>query len=391
MPGIQTEHPMTRLEAISIDPSQTLQEKAEALGPLFAARAEEAEEDAFVAENFADLKATGFLEAGVPTDLGGGGASIPELSLMLRTLAHHCGSTALALAMHTHQVAIPAWRWQHQKVAAVEPLLKRIASERLVLVSTGGADWVGGSGEAIPVEDGFRIQARKIFSSASPVGDLLMTSAVVKGDESGPGEVLHFAVPLASPKVQVLDTWHALGMRGTGSHDVLIDGHVVPAAGVSMRRRAGEWHPVFQVIATVAFPLIYSVYLGVAESARDIAVGLAARKPTPHTIDAVGRLDTELMAARLALGGMLGVVAENAPSADSVNRIMMGRSLVARHVLAVGDLALEAAGGAGFYRKAGLERRFRDLQGARFHPMQPGPQAEYAGRMALGMPVDRVF
>ncbi|TNC71626.1 acyl-CoA dehydrogenase family protein [Rubellimicrobium roseum] len=382
---------MTRLETISIDPSQTLLEKAEALGPLFAARAEEADEDAFVAQNFADLKAAGFLEAGVPVELGGGGADIPELSLMLRTLARHCGSTALALAMHTHQVAIPAWRWRHQQVAAVEPLLKRVAAERLVLVSTGGADWVGGSGEAVPVEDGYRIHARKAFSSASPVGDLLMTGAVLKGDETGPGEVLHFAVPLASPQVQVLDTWRALGMRGTGSHDVLIDGHVVPAGAVSLRRRAGEWHPMFQVVATIAFPLIYSAYLGVAEAARDIAVALAARKPTPHTITAVGRLDTELMAARLAVGGMLAVVAENAPSADTVNRIMMGRTLAARHALAVGELALEAAGGAGFHRKAGLERRFRDLQGARFHPMQPGPQAEYTGRMALGMPVERVF
>ena len=70
---------------------------------------------------------------------------------------------------------------------------------------------------------------------------------------------------------------------------------------------------------------------------------------------------------------------------------MMGRTLVARHVLAVADLAMEASGGAAFYRKNGVERRFRDLQGARYHPMQAGPQAEYAGRMALGMGVERVF
>ena len=52
---------------------------------------------------------------------------------------------------------------------------------------------------------------------------------------------------------------------------------------------------------------------------------------------------------------------------------------------------METAGGAGFYRAAGLERRFRDIQGARYHPLQAGPQAEYAGAMALGLPVDRVF
>ena len=52
---------------------------------------------------------------------------------------------------------------------------------------------------------------------------------------------------------------------------------------------------------------------------------------------------------------------------------------------------MELAGGAGFYRANGLERRFRDIQGARYHPMQPGPQAQYAGAMALGMPVANVY
>ena len=76
---------------------------------------------------------------------------------MLRILAHSCGSTALAFSMHTHQVAIPAWRWRHQKVAAVEPLLKRVAAERIILLSSGGSDWIGGSGKAEKVEGGYRI------------------------------------------------------------------------------------------------------------------------------------------------------------------------------------------------------------------------------------------
>jgi len=380
---------MTVLDAISTP--QTLAQKAEAMGAVFASRAQQLDEtDSFATDNFADLKAAGFLEAGVPAELGGGGSDIPELSRMIRTLARHDGSTALALAMHTHQVAIPAWRWHHG-VAAVEPLLKRIAAEKLLLVSTGGSDWVGGGGEAMPVEGGFRIHARKVFSSGSPVGDLLMTMAVLKGEDGTPGEVLHFAVPFKSPQVRLEDTWHTLGMRATGSHDVVIDGHVVPEAGVSLRRPAGQWHPVFQIIATIAIPIIYSAYVGVAEGARDAAVKLAGRKPNAHTINLVGRLDTELMGARLALQGMLDIVAEATPGADSVNRVMMGRTLCARHVLAVGDLAMEAAGGAAFYRQNGLERRFRDLQGARYHPMQAGPQAEYAGRMALGMPVANVY
>ncbi len=61
---------------------------------------------------------------------------------------------------------------------------------------------------------------------------------------------------------------------------------MVPEAAVALRRKAGEWHPLFQIIATIAFPLIYSVYVGVAESARDIAIGLAKKKqPNHHAVN----------------------------------------------------------------------------------------------------------
>ena len=367
-------------------------ETAGELGEIFAQRAKEVDdEDRFVADNFALLKASGLVEAGVPRELGGGGGDVDELAAMLRTLARCCGSTALAFSMHTHQVAIPAWRWTHQKAAPTEPLLKRIAAERIFLLSSGGSDWITGSGRAEKVDGGYRINARKIFTSGAPSGDLLMTGAVYAPEGQDP-VVLHFGIPMNSPHVKVLDTWRTLGMRGTGSHDVLIDGHIVPDAAIAVQRKAGEWHPLFQIIATIAFPLIYSVYLGVAESAREIALGLAKKKvPGRHAVELAGRMDTELTAARLARESMLAAVRLNAPSAVTVNQVMIGRQLVGRHAIAAVEYAMELAGGAGFYRSEGLERRFRDIQAARYHPLQAGPQAEYAGAMALGMPVDRIF
>lgn len=367
---------------------------AREVGPIFAARAKEAkDEDAFVADNFELLKASGLVEAGVPTELGGGGCSTDELAAMLRTLAYHCGSTALAFSMHTHQVAVPAWRWRHQPAAraAVEPLLKRIASERIFLLTSGGSDWIEGSGKAEKVEGGYKITARKIFTSGAPTGSVFMTGAVLEGDGEPP-MVLHFGLPMNSPNVKVLDTWRTLGMRGTGSHDVQIDGHVVPEAAVALKRKSGEWHMLFHIISTIAFPLVYAAYLGVAESARDIAIGLAKRRtPSRHTIDLAGRMDTELTAARLAHESMLAAIRLNAPSPASVNQVMIGRQLVGRHAVAAVEYAMEVAGGAGFYRANGLERRFRDIQAARYHPLQAGPQAEYTGSIALGLPVERVY
>lgn len=371
---------------------RTANDIARELGPVFARRADErTDEDQFVADNFASLKEAGLVEAGVPVELGGGGADVDELAAMLRTLGYHCGSTALAFSMHTHQVAIPAWRWTHQKAAPAEPLLRRIVKERILLLSSGGSDWIAGSGKAEKVEGGYRITARKVFSSGAPAGDLLMTGAVLES-EGEPPTVLHFGIPMNSPHVKVLDTWRTLGMRGTGSHDVMIDGHVVPEAAVAARRKAGEWHPLFHIISTIAFPLVYGVYLGVAESARDIALGLAKRRqPGRHAVELAGRMETDLAAARLAHESMLAAVRLNAPSAATVNQVMIGRQLVERHALATVEWAMQLAGGAGFYRAAGLERRFRDIQAARYHPLQSGPQAEYAGAMALGLPVDRIF
>jgi acyl-CoA dehydrogenase len=90
----------------------------------------------------------------------------------------------------------------------------------------------------------------------------------------------------------------------------------------------------------------------------------------------------------MALDTMFDAAAGQAPGAVTTNRIMGGRALAARAVLATVEAAMDLAGGAGFYRDAGLERRFRDAQGARFHPLQAGAQQEYAGRMALGLDID---
>ncbi len=364
---------------------------ARRLGQDFARRAAEVDEtDTFVADNYEALKTAGLIEAGVPKELGGGGHDVDALAAMLRELAHHCSSTALAFSMHTHQVAIPAWRWLHQK-APVEPLLKRVAAERIILLTSGGSDWIAGSGKAEKVDGGFRITARKVFSSGAPAGSLLMTSAVWEGDGDGP-QVLHFGIPMNSPNVKIIPVWKTLGMRATGSHDVLIEGHVVPDAGIGARRKAAEWHMIFQVTVMIAIPLIYSVYVGVAESARDIALELARkRRPDPHTTELVGRMDTELRGAQLAHASMLAAARANKPGPETTNEVMIGRTLVARHAIAAVELAMETAGGAGFYRAAGLERRFRDIQGARYHPMQSGTQATFAGTLALGLPTDRVF
>lgn len=357
---------------------------AESLGSQFAARETEADEsDLFVADNIARLKAAGLVSAGVPTELGGGGASYSDLCAVLRILGRHSSSTALAFSMHTHQVMVPTWRWRNQN-APVDGLLRRIATEQLVLLSSGGSDWLQSAGTAIKVEGGFLITARKVFASGAPIANLLMTSAVYADPENGP-TVLHFAVPMNAEGVSIESTWQAMGMRGTGSHDVILSNVFVPDAAIALRREQGKWHFIFHLISMVAIPLVYSVYVGVAEAARDRAVQLAMqRRNDEHLCYMVGGLDNELTAAKLALQHMTSTAVTSQPSFETTNQVMTGRTLVAKAVLNVADLAMEVAGGSAFYRRLGLEKLFRDVQGARYHPLREEPQRKLSGQLALG-------
>ena len=344
-------------------------------------------DDSFVEEAYALLKAEGFFKALVPVEFGGGGAEVSEICQVIRRLGAACGSTALAFAMHSHLVAVAAWRWKHQG-APTEGLLKRVAAEDLVLVSSGGSDWLDSGGVATRVDGGFTISARKPFSSGSPAGDLLSTSAVWNDPDGGP-TVLHFAVSLKAPGVSLMDTWHTLGMRGTGSHDIVLSDVFVPDAAIAGRRPQGPWHPLFHAISMIAFALIYSAYVGVAEGARATALTLARRKGEDEALLLlVGEMENAFATAEMALERMILLAETGTPGPDATSRAMIGRTLVGRAAIATVERAMEVAGGAAFYRATGLERAFRDIQGARFHPLQEKPQQRYTGRLALGWDID---
>ena len=356
------------------------------LGTNFATRAAAHDaNDSFVADNYADLKRHQVFSAGVPATLGGGGASYAELGAMLRELAHYCGSTALALSMHTHLLAATVWRWRQGH--PVEPLLKRVAAQETVLISSGGSDWLESSGTAERVDGGFRIRARKIFSSGCPLGELLVTSAVYDDPQDGP-TVLHFPVPFTDEHVTIMDNWRTLGMRSTGSHDVVIDGAFVPESAIALRRPKGQWHPFFNVIAAVALPLVMSVYVGVAEAAYDLALTHAAKKrEDPHVPYLIGEMTNALTTAQMALQGMIETTAnyDFEPVNETANAIVIRKTIAARAAILTAEKAMEVVGGAAFFRSLGLERLFRNVQGALYHPLHEKRQHLFTGRLALGL------
>ncbi len=339
-------------------------------------------EDSFVSEGYALLQAEGLFKALVPVEFGGGGASIGDIAAVIRRLGASCGSTALAFAMHSHLVAVAAWRWQHQG-APTEGLLKRVVAEDLVLVSSGGSDWLESGGTATRTAGGFVVNARKPFSSGCPAGSLLATSTVFEDPDAGP-TVLHFAVPLTAEGVKIEETWQALGMRGTGSHDIVLTDVFVPDAAISGRRPQGPWHPLFHAISMMAFALIYAAYVGVAEGARQRALTAAkGRSGNAHLPYLVGEMENAFTMAELAHAHMVHLAETAQPGPTTTSRAMTARTLTGDAAIATVEKAMEVVGGAAFSRRFGLERAWRDVQAARFHPLQKQPQLHYTGLVAL--------
>jgi len=284
-----------------------------------------------------------------------------------------------------HVLAATVW-WWHQG-HPVEPLLKRIVQEQTVLVSSGVSDWLDASGTAERVDGGYRITARKGFASGCPKGDLLMASAVYDDPEEGP-TVLHFPIAFADAGVTIKDTWHTLGMRSTGSHDVMIEGVFVPESAVGVRRPHGRWHPFFNVVTTVACPLIMAVYVGVAEAAHALALERAHRtQDDPHTASLLGEMTNALVTTQMALQGMMAIIDnyDFAPVDATANAIFIRKTILARAAITTVEKAMEVVGGASLYRNVGLERLFRDVQSGLYHPLHEKRQHLFTGRLALGL------
>ncbi|HMJ74609.1 MAG TPA: acyl-CoA dehydrogenase family protein [Iamia sp.] len=358
---------------------------ARALVPeLAAATAAHDRDGTFVQDGMDLVRDRGLLAMLVPADLGGGGATFGDACSVLTTLAHGCPATSLTLSMHMHLIAAQVWR-HHRDLPA--PVLPRVAAEGLVLVSTGAADWIDSSGVARKVEGGYRVTGRKMPASGAPAGAVVVTSARWEDAPDGP-QVVHMSIPFSAEGVSVEETWDAMGMRGTGSHTVVLDDVFVPDAAVPLVRAAGEWHPVWATVLGCALPLIMATYVGVAEAAVARVLELAARRAErPETAPAVGRMVGQLAAAQDTLAAMVRANDDLRfdPTIENAAAALTRKGNGAAAAIEAVRLSLEVGGGRAFAVGGGVEQLLRDVHGATYHPLPPAAQQLFTGRVALGL------
>ena len=186
--------------------------------------------------------------------------------------------------------------------------------------------------------------------------------------------------------MQLLDDWNTLGMRGTGSQSVVFENVFIPEAAVALDREPG-WHPIWNVVVGVAPPIYMAAYLGIAESTADRALARARSQAERTSPALVGELINARTEAQLAFEDMVNRVGNLnfTPSEANSSAQLVRKTLVAKAAKRTVELSCELEGGAAFFRTSELERAFRDIQAAHFHPLPERRQHVFSGLVELGL------
>jgi alkylation response protein AidB-like acyl-CoA dehydrogenase len=344
-------------------------------------------EGSFVEEGISAARDLGYLAAPVPVELGGPGALTADIVKAQQVIARACGSTGLAAAMHLHVVLAAAWRWRRGDTA-VEPLLRRVANDRIVVVSTGGNDWTRPTAIATPVEGGWTVSGRKTFASLSPAGDVTATFAAIGSPTPG-AEVIGFGAALNAPGVSLDQTWDAAGMRGTGSHDLVFDNVFVAEKQVTARRKWGELDRPLLVASLHAWPVVYATYLGVAQALADAA--LTTGKATQESAAQIGLMEFHLRSGRWAIEGALADIGNDPePSLENFVAVQLAKRTVTVACRQIATTAAELAGGRAYARRGPIDRMIRDLGAATYHPYPVETILIHAGQHRMESPLQPV-
>jgi alkylation response protein AidB-like acyl-CoA dehydrogenase len=352
----------------------------------------------FFQEDFADLKAAGYLTMAVPRELGGGGLTLAQVCREQRRLAYHAPATALGINMHVYWIGLVADLWR-QGDKSLEWLLKEAMAGEVfnaghsergndlpVLLSTSKAERVDG---------GFRITGHKMFGSLAPVFTRYGLHAMWADADGGP-QIVHAFMPRETPGYRIVDTWNTMGMRSTRSDDIVLDGIFVPDRYVARMVPAGTADAFVLGIFAWALLGFANVYYGVARRAIDLALpGLKSKTSLGVSRSMAYHPEVQHMVAQMMLafdpiGPHLEQVAEDWSNGVDHGGMWPSKIVSAKHhaveaAWKIVDLAMEVSGGAGMFRGNELERLFRDARCGRFHPANTFLTHEIVAKTALGI------
>ncbi|OBI95726.1 acyl-CoA dehydrogenase [Mycobacterium alsense] len=366
-----------------------------------AERAEEAERlRRLPAATVGEFRRTELFRLLLPARFGGVQAPFPELLQPIRLMAHGCPSSAWTLgfyALHNWMLSLFDPKAQ-EEVFASGPVLAPAP--------------LAPTGRAAPTEGGVRLSGRWAWATGAMDADWMIVGALIER----PDRIDPALAVVPAEQAEVVDTWHTAGMRGTGSHDVVINDVLVPdhrivavadiyggtAPGAGFHDAPPYRWPLVPALAlTASMPV-----LGAAERVtelfaerlgeRVLAYSGVAQKDQPSA-------QIRLADARVRLRALRALIAD---TADGIERLVAGRERVGRPVRADARLAaahtvhesraiiadlLEASGASAQFLSSPLQRFKRDVDIASGHVVFDYDMGrELAGALAIGAKISPI-
>jgi alkylation response protein AidB-like acyl-CoA dehydrogenase len=357
-------------------------------------------ENRFFSEDWDEITKADYLKMAVPVEFGGLGMSLAQVCREQRRLAYHAPATALAVNMHLYWTVLAA-SMRAMGDPSTSWMLEEAGRGEIFAAghSESGNDLVAmySSTRAERVDGGYRFYGHKNFGSLTPVWTRLGLHAQDNNDATGP-KIVHAFLPRDSGGFRIIETWDTIGMRASRSDDTVLEGAFVPD------RYIGSVTPVDFAGANLfvlclfgaAEPTIASVYMGMAERLRDLAVGTAQKKtslalggksmaynPMIEYIVAEIGMEVEAMAAHLER-----IADDWSNGVDHGGlwplKLVAMKYRVTEGARKVGKLALDVVGGGGIFKGQELERLLRDVTLGPVHPANSALAHEVVGKSLLG-------
>lgn len=268
-------------------------------------------------------------------------------------------------------------------------------------------------GVAHRVEGGYLIDGRWPFSStchgAQAVGGvaLLHDDGPVLGDDGLPVALLLFA---RSSDVRIVEgSWRTMGMRGSGSHDITMEGVFVPEAHAGVMRRVGTATegpfagPIYALAPWLSIATSGPIGLGIAEAAIEACGELAATKTPNHTVRplrerehthaAMGRCRAVVNGARAYLHQSVERVYDarasgSKPTEEEHLDVQLASCAALEAGPKVVEMVHDVVGSSGFQEGRPFEQLLRDSHTIGQNTFASTVRYEACGQVLLGLPAD---
>lgn len=333
----------------------------------------------FPFEHFKILQDAGYFKLTVPKKYGGDEISLYEMLLVQEQLAKGDASTALSVGWHlltflnvreSKSWPEPVFAELSRKAVEEGSLLNIINSERGKGNISRGA--IPGT-VARKVPGGYVITGEKAYASLAPILDQFMIIAYLEEEDI----TAEFLIT-KNDHVEIIHTWDALGMRATGSHDIILNDVFVPEKALLYRQRPNETNR-FLAHGRVYSLEIPAVYLGIAGAAREYAYEFAKStyshslnntiNHAAHIQQKTGEIEILYHTSRRLLYSIAAQVEHEPEKKEQLsNEVSIAKFTICNNAIEIVSKAMKIVGGRSLSKTNKLERLFRDVQCGAYNP-----------------------